>query len=56
MLALIRLSVCDGKLDDDIKENITEENLAEIYNLAARHDILSLVADALLKNNLLMVN
>lgn len=53
LISLIRFSVCGGELNENIKENITEEKLYELYNLASRHDVVQIAADALFKNQLM---
>ncbi len=52
MIALIRYEFGE-ELTQEIKNSITGKNLPLIYDLAKKHDIVHLVADALLKNQML---
>ncbi len=52
MMGLIRYEFGE-ELTQDIKNSITGKNLPIIYDLSKKHDIVHLVADALLKNQML---
>lgn len=52
MMGLVRYEFGE-ELTQEIKNSITGKNLPLIYDLAKKHDIVHLVADALLKNQML---
>lgn len=52
MMGLIRCEFGE-ELTQDIKNLITGKNLPQIYDLSKKHDLVHLVADALLKNQML---
>jgi len=49
----LRIGICGGEINKEIKEKITEENLENLYNLAQKHDLAHVVADVLFKQKLM---
>jgi len=49
----LRVGICGEELNNETKENITEENLDNLYNLAQKHDLAHVVADVLFKQKLM---
>ena len=53
LISFLRVGICGGELDETISENINEENLVKLYNLAHEHDLAHIVADVLFKKKLM---
>ena len=53
MLDTLRVAMCGGELKFKTKESITDERLVELFNMSAKLDVVQIVADVLLKNNLI---
>ncbi|MBQ4516713.1 MAG: nucleotidyltransferase family protein [Clostridia bacterium] len=53
LIDFLRVDIFGGELGEFTKENITEDNLTEIYNLAQKHDLAHVVADILFKTKLM---
>lgn len=53
LVTLLRASICGGEIDDITKNNLTEENLTELYKLSKKHDVSHIIADVLYKRKLM---
>ena len=53
LFALLRYELQDKPLSDEIKQAITPELLPSLFSLSKKHDLCHLVAEALIKNDLL---
>lgn len=53
MIDIIRAGVCGCELKTETKNNVTDENLVELFNISAKLDVVQIVAEVLLKNDLI---
>ena len=49
----LRVGICGGEISQETADNITEENLVQIYNLAQKHDLAHIVGDVLFKKKIM---
>lgn len=52
LFSLLKSGLSGGEVSEEIRENINEDILAEVYNIAERHDIANIVGEAVFKNSL----
>ena len=53
LIDFLRIGICGEKISDNFKENLTVENLENLYKFAKTHDLAHIVADVLYKNKLM---
>lgn len=53
MIACLRCEFCGTEINENIRKQMTEDNLTRLYKLAVSHDIENIIADVLLKEKIL---
>lgn len=53
VISLLKASIGERKIPDEIKESITPDSLAEVFEFADKHDVAQIVGDVLFKNKLM---
>lgn len=56
LFEIFNAAFCDGVLDEELKNSITEQELPELFKIAKKHDLAHIVGDVLDKNGLLPEN
>lgn len=52
-ISLLGVAICGNQLSEDLKLNITKENIDELFELSKKHSMASVVGETLFENNLM---